>query len=283
MDKVGRRRNRLNGGGDPATKSLGRFRALSSLRFVLNMGSDSDDTRLESLINQCKSNGILFSFPSDSSLNIIPTDVDVKVDALTKLQAEFESGIEVGPHIFCCASEASPLQINDPDGLIQVLKTCLRTSNQHLTTATLSALPPLLPLLLTPTAGNAAQNALSQSTSSLNSVGQSPMVDAHTLRQVVVAFMPPGGLIERLGDKEKAQLKARETLVILGGFAFRSGASASSTMSNRSTNAKGPETPLMMFERYLRENGFASKVWKVREQVSAIWTCLMHVLIIFGL
>jgi hypothetical protein len=106
MDKVGRRRNRLNGGGDPATKSLGRFRALSSLRFVLNMGSDSDDTRLESLINQCKSNGILFSFPSDSSLNIIPTDVDVKVDALTKLQAEFESGIEVGPHIFRCASEA---------------------------------------------------------------------------------------------------------------------------------------------------------------------------------
>lgn len=71
MDKVGRRRNRLNGGGDPATKSLGRFRALSSLRFVLNMGSDSDDTRLESLINQCKSNGILLSFPSYSSLNTI--------------------------------------------------------------------------------------------------------------------------------------------------------------------------------------------------------------------
>ncbi|KAF8211346.1 clasp N terminal-domain-containing protein [Mycena galopus ATCC 62051] len=191
---------------------------------------DSDDTRLEGLINQCKSN-----------------DVDVKVDALSKLQAEFESGIE----------------INDPDGLIQVLKTCLRTSNQHLTIATLSALPPLLPLLITPTAGN-AHNALSQSTSSLNSVG--PAVDAHTLRQILVAFLPPGGLIERLGDKEKAQLKARETLVILGGLAFRSGASASSAMSSRSTSSKGPETPLMMFERYLREIGLASKVWKVREQ-----------------
>ncbi|KAJ6516109.1 clasp N terminal-domain-containing protein [Mycena sanguinolenta] len=190
---------------------------------------DSDDSRLETLINQCKSN-----------------DVDVKVDALSKLQAEFETGIE----------------INDPDGLIQVLKTCLRTSNQHLTIATLSALPPLLPLLITPTAGN-GQNALSQSTSSL---GHSPMVDAHTLRQILMAFLPPGGLIERLGDKEKAQLKARESLVILGGLAFRAGASVGSTMSNKSTNAKGAETPLMIFERFIREIGLASKVWKVREQ-----------------
>ncbi|KAJ7774326.1 clasp N terminal-domain-containing protein [Mycena maculata] len=194
---------------------------------------DSDDTRLESLINQCKNN-----------------DVDVKVDALSKLQAEFESGIE----------------INDPDGLIQVLKTCLRASNQHLTTATLSVLPPLLPLLITPSLGNAqSRNALSQSTSSVGSVTPSSVVDTATLRQVLVAFLLPGGLIERLGDKERAQIKARETLVILGGLAFRSGVS-SSTMSTRSRDTKGPETPLMMFERYLREIGLTSKVWKVREQ-----------------
>ncbi|KAJ7507542.1 clasp N terminal-domain-containing protein [Mycena galericulata] len=194
---------------------------------------DSDDSRLESLINQCKNN-----------------DVDIKVDALSKLQAEFESGIE----------------INDPDGLIQVLKTCLRTSNQHLTTATLSVLPPLLPLLITPTVGTAqSQNALSQSTSSISSLTPSSVVDTATLRQVLVAFLPPGGLIERLGDKERAQIKARETLVILGGMAFRSGVS-SSAMSTRSRDAKGPETPLMMFERYLREIGLTSKVWKVREQ-----------------
>ncbi|KAJ6539138.1 clasp N terminal-domain-containing protein [Mycena capillaripes] len=194
---------------------------------------DSDDSRLEALINQCKNN-----------------DVDVKVDALAKLQAEFESGIE----------------INDPDGLIQVLKTCLRTSNQHLTTATLSALPPLLPLLIAPAVGNAqSQNALSQSTSSISSVAPSSVVDAATLRQVLVAFLPPGGLIERLGDKERAQIKAREALVILGGLAFRAGAS-SSTISTKSRDNKGPETPIMMFERYLREIGLASKVWKVREQ-----------------
>jgi CLIP-associating protein 1/2 len=124
----------------------------------------------------------------------------------------------------------------------------------------------LLPLLIASAAGN-NQNALSQSTSSINSVAQSSVVDTVTLRQVLVAFLPPGGLIERLGDRERAQIKARETLVILGGLAFRSGAS-SSAMSTKSRDGKGPETPLMMFERYLRELGFASKVWKVREQVS---------------
>ncbi|KAJ7638613.1 clasp N terminal-domain-containing protein [Roridomyces roridus] len=177
---------------------------------------DSDDARLEGLINLCKSN-----------------DVDVKVDALSKLQAEFEAGIE----------------INDPDGLIQVLKNCLRTANQHLTTATLSALPPLLPHLLTPISGNGLlSNALSQSTSSVGSMASSSLVDMATLRQVL-----------------RAQTKARETLVILGGMAFRSSPSAS-TMSTKSRDAKGSETPLMMFERYLREVGLTSKVWKVREQ-----------------
>ncbi|KAJ6629190.1 clasp N terminal-domain-containing protein [Mycena sp. CBHHK59/15] len=194
---------------------------------------DSDDARLEGLINQCRNN-----------------DVDVKVDALSKLQAEFEAGIE----------------INDPDGLINVLKTCLRSSNQHLTTATISVLPPLLPLLITPPLNSAqSSNALSQSTSSVGSGAASSVVDTATLRQVLVAFLPSGGLIERLGDKERAQVKARESLVIVGGLAFRSGVSGSA-MSTKSRDAKGPETPLALFERHLREVGLASKVWKVREQ-----------------
>ncbi|KAF8076175.1 clasp N terminal-domain-containing protein [Lyophyllum atratum] len=193
---------------------------------------DSDDTRLERLINQCKSN-----------------DVDVKVDALTKLQAEFESGIE----------------INDPDGLLNVLKACLRTPNQHLTTATLASLPPLLPLLVSRSVGqpqpsSSQPRSPSSSTSSINPAG---VVDAATLRQVLSAFLPTGGVIERLGDKEKAQIKARETLVILGGLAFRTG--SGSAMSAKSRD-KGPETPLMIFERYMREAGLGSKVWKVKEQ-----------------
>ncbi|KAG6812660.1 hypothetical protein H0H92_001610 [Tricholoma furcatifolium] len=192
----------------------------------------SEDTRLERLINQCKSN-----------------DVDVKVDALTKMQAIFETGIE----------------ITDPDGLLNVLKICLRTPNQHLTTATLASLPPLLPLLISRSV-NALQPSSLQPrspSSSTSSVSPSSVVDAATLRQVLNAFLPPGGVIERLGDREKAQLKARETLVILGGLAFRTG--NSSAMSSRSKD-KGPETPLAIYERFLREGGLASKIWKVREQ-----------------
>ncbi|KAG6835100.1 hypothetical protein H0H93_004830, partial [Arthromyces matolae] len=192
----------------------------------------SDDERLETLINQCKSN-----------------DVDIKVDALTKLKGAFETGIE----------------ISDPDGLLNVLKACLRTPNQHLTTATLNALPPLLPLLVPRSNGhvhstNTPPRSPSSSTSSIRPSGA---LDAAALRQVLNAFLPPSGVIERLGDKEKAQLKARETLVVLGGLAFRSGGGSSITTKSRD---KGPETPLAMFERYLRESGLTSKVWKVREQ-----------------
>ena len=69
-------------------------------------------------------------------------------------------------------------------------------------------------------------------------------------------------MIDRLGDKERAQLKARDTLVILGGFAFRSGSGSAILKAG-----KGVETPIAIFERLLKEGGFASKVWKVREQV----------------
>jgi CLIP-associating protein 1/2 len=57
--------------------------------------------RLEKLINQCKSNGWLFTLEICHSKLKVPTDVDQKVDAVTKLQAEFESGIEVrARHIY---------------------------------------------------------------------------------------------------------------------------------------------------------------------------------------
>lgn len=82
------------------------------------------------------------------------------------------------------------------------------------------------------------------------------------------ALLPSGGVLDRLGDaREKAREKARETLVILGGMAFRAG--GSSIASGKGREGKGPETPLMIFERTLREQGFASKVWRVREQVSS--------------
>ncbi|KAG5339205.1 hypothetical protein C0989_005186 [Termitomyces sp. Mn162] len=147
-------------------------------------------------------------------------------------------------------------QCKSNDGLLNVLKACLRIPNQHLTTATLAALPPLLPLLLSRPAGSFQASSTqprspSSSTSSVNPSG----VDVATLRQVLNTFLPAGGVIDRLGDKEKAQLKARETLVIMGGLAFRTG--SGSAMPSKSKD-KGLETPLAMFERFLREGGLAS-------------------------
>ena len=153
--------------------------------------------------------------------------------------------------------------------LIQALKTCLRTANQHLTTATLSALPPCIPLLVT---RHPAQIPLpSSSTSpaaSTSSSGSSP-IDSYALRQVLSQLMPAGGgVVDRLGDaRERAREKARETLVVLGGFAFRAGVGSGSQIMSRSRDGKGLETPLQLFERFLREGGLTSKVWRVREQV----------------
>ncbi|KAH7887935.1 clasp N terminal-domain-containing protein [Phlebopus sp. FC_14] len=186
--------------------------------------------RLDKLINQCKSN-----------------DVDLKVDAVTKLQTEFESGTE----------------ITDPEPLLAVLKSCLRISNQHLTTATLSAIPPLLSVLVPrPTTAPHTNAQLLSASSSSSSSSFASASDISTLRQIMNAFLPSPGVFERLGDtRERAREKARETLVIVGGLAFRFTPSASKLGAG-----KGPETPLAMFERLLRDSGFNSKVWRVREQ-----------------
>jgi len=143
--------------------------------------------------------------------------------------------------------------------LVNILKSSLRSSNLHLTSSTLSALLAILPSLIT-RLSHAAQfptNA-SLTTSSSSSVS-SAAFDIPILRSALNAFLPAGGVIDRLGDKEKVQAKARETLVLLGGYAFRAGGSTKS--------GKGQETPLSVFERVLKEGGLASKVWKVREQV----------------
>lgn len=81
--------------------------------------------------------------------------------------------------------------------------------------------------------------------------------------------MTPGGLFERLGDtREKPRDKAKESLVLLGGYAFKF--AGGSAFASKSTSSKGPETPLAMFERFMKEAGFGSKVWRIREQVRCI-------------
>lgn len=188
--------------------------------------------RLEKLISQCNSN-----------------DVDGKVGAVTKLQAEFEAEVE----------------ITDPEPLITTLKSCLRHPNQHLSTATLSALPSFLNLVA---ANSTRVRPFSPSLSTSSASGSA--IDVHTLRQVMNAFLPSPGVFERLGDaREKARDKARETLVMMGGFAFRCSPSGS-----RLVTLKHTETPIAMFERLLKENGLSSKVWRVREQAILV---LVHI------
>ena len=161
---------------------------------------------------------------------------------------------------------ATNAQIDDPDGLINVLKTCLRTSNLHLLSAAVTAIPPALPILFSRNVTYAhTPPGRPRSAMSSNSSVASGVLDMTLLRHTLNAFLPPGGLIERLGDKERVQQKAREALVLLGGYAFRAG--GTSTLSTR-RDGRGVETPLMIFERFLREAGLTSKVWKVREQVS---------------
>ncbi|KAG9219191.1 hypothetical protein CCMSSC00406_0001601 [Pleurotus cornucopiae] len=189
-----------------------------------------DASKLEKLITQSKSN-----------------DVDIKVDALTKLQALFEMGIEV----------------NDPDAILTVVKASLKTSNNHLTAAAVSVLPAFLPLILSHSV-NHHHGVTPSASSSTSSTAPSSVIDVPLLRHVLNQLLPSGGILDRLGDKERVQAKAREALVVLGGFAFRSG--GSSSLSSRSTSGKGVETPLMIFERHLKEGGLKSKVWKIREQ-----------------
>ncbi|KAI0771878.1 clasp N terminal-domain-containing protein [Trametes elegans] len=193
-----------------------------------------DDSPVRRLVNQCKSN-----------------DIDARVDAITKLQAEFEAGSE----------------IPEPDALIQAVKACLRTPNQHLTTATLSALPPLIPLLVTRPPAQIPLPSSSTSPAASTSSATSSPIDSHAMRQVLAQLMPAGGgVLDRLGDsRERARDKARETLVVMGAFAFRCGGTGGSVLRS-SRDGKGPETPMQLFERLLREGGLASKVWRVREQ-----------------
>ncbi|KIJ56519.1 hypothetical protein M422DRAFT_217939 [Sphaerobolus stellatus SS14] len=187
---------------------------------------NADNDCLAPFINKCKS----------------ASDIDSKVDAVTKLQEEFQNGTTIA----------------DPEGLIAALNACLRTSNQHLTTATISALIPLFPLLAT--SGYSELSELSSSNSALNTN------ETAILRLAVNAFLPPGGIFERLGDtREKARERAKEALIAIGSATFKS-SGAVSTTTLRGKDSKVPETPLQFYERYLREQGLQSKSWRVREQ-----------------
>ena len=134
-----------------------------------------------------------------------------------------------------------------------------------MSTATLSALPPLLPLLIARNVTH-LNTSTSISPAASTSSASGSVVDAHALRAALHALLPAGGIIERLGDaRERPREKARETFALLGGYAYRCNPASSSIMRGKDTKG-GPETPLMIFERFLKEGGLSSKVSRVREQ-----------------
>jgi hypothetical protein len=157
-------------------------------------------------------------------------------------------------------------KVPDAEAVISSLKACLKVSHQHLTTAAVSVIPSLLPLIIANGQHNhrqTHQRSLSNSTSASSTTSS---IDAFNLRHALTVFLTPGGLFERLGDsREKPREKARESLVLLGGYAFKF--AGGSAFASKSTSSKGPETPLAMFERFMKESGFGSKVWRIREQV----------------
>jgi len=170
-------------------------------------------------------------------------------------------------HRLSCQLDSDHLfKIPDAEGVISTLKACLKVSHQHLTTAAVSVIPTLLPLIIAtgqPNHRPTHQRSLSNSTSTSSTTAS---IDAFNLRQALTAFLTPGGLFERLGDtREKPRDKARESLVLLGGYAFKF--AGGSAFASKSTSSKGPETPLAMFERFMKDSGFGSKVWRIREQV----------------
>lgn len=91
----------------------------------------------------------------------------------------------------------------------------------------------------------------------------SGVIDTSTLRTVLTTLFPL--ILERLGDKDRVQAKACESIALLGGYTFKAGSSAIAIA--RSREGKGPETPSMIFERLFKDLGLVNKVWKIREQV----------------
>lgn len=157
-------------------------------------------------------------------------------------------------------------QIPDVEALTATLKACLRISNQHLATATLSTIQAFTHRITTESSTSASASATPLSNSAEQTVATLDSHRVHELRHALLAFLPSGGVIDRLGEpRETARTIARDTLVTLGTAAYKSsGPVPASTLRQKDHKA---ETPFATFDKFLKEVGFGSKVWRVREQV----------------
>lgn len=71
-----------------------------------------------------------------------------------------------------------------------------------------------------------------------------------------------------MGDvRDRARDAAKAALLAMAGLAFENGGPSQSASMRGKDAHRGPETPMMIFEKALRDNGFGSKIARVREQV----------------
>ncbi|KAK0557336.1 suppressor of tub2 mutation [Tilletia horrida] len=161
-------------------------------------------------------------------------DADKRLAALQGLEAALDGAPE----------------IPDSDAVVQILKISVRNANQAVSAAALAFLPSLFTSLAAP---SVAQGRIL------------PSSVAH-VRSAVTHLMPI--LIEKLGDqKERVREASRKALVQLGLSSFTvSPPPEANSGAGGLRKGKDLETPLMIFERLLRENALGAKAARVKEQ-----------------
>jgi len=144
--------------------------------------------------------------------------------------------------------------------VLGALKTSLRTPNQHVATAAMSAITPFVPLIVS---GSHPSTHMPSNASSSSLTGETA-----TLRQVVNAFLAPGGIFDRMGEsRDKIRDAARQAFVSIATVVHKHGGQSVSPAA-AARLVKTQETPMAILERFVREVAFASKTARVREQVS---------------
>ncbi|KAE8269225.1 hypothetical protein A4X09_0g3129 [Tilletia walkeri] len=164
-------------------------------------------------------------------------DADKRLAAIQLLEATLDGATE----------------IPDSDAVVQILKVSIKNSHQAVSTAALSYLPSLFASLAAPatTHGRVLPSTVTH------------------VRAAVNHLMPI--LIEKLGDqKERVREISRRALTQLGSSAFI----VSPPPDPNARKGKELETPLMIFERLMRDNAMGAKAPRIKEQATLILPAL---------
>ncbi|CAD6911776.1 unnamed protein product [Tilletia controversa] len=166
-------------------------------------------------------------------------DADKRLAALQVMEATLDGATE----------------IPDSDAVIQILKVSIKNAHQAVSTAALAFLPSLFTSLAAPVIAHGRVL---------------PSTITH-VRAAVNHLMPI--LIEKLGDqKERVREASRKALTQLGSSAFIVSPPADPNAAGR--KGKELETPLMVFERLMRDNALGAKAARIKEQATLILPAL---------